>query len=978
MKRVKLVLFDLDGTLTTHKTGAWEAISEYAGECTHTSTSTQTLWQRRNDCFFSPLFLEQTGCLDEFVGLKKQYTEGVLDADTFMDRALGLWKGLPKAEAEAAAERALDLLPGVAELGAALRRCGVAVGLVTGSVEAPTAAAARVLGAADELVVCNKLEADGAGRLTGRADLWDTKDACARMLAARAGVALADTCFVGDSGTDVPAFGVCGHSLAVNAADARVAAAATHTMRGVTDARALLAVLLPRARVVWVRHGHGAHNALADRLGLAAYDEPMRDPGLTPRGRRQALAARRALQARGLWPPDAVYCSPLGRCVETARFICADEASVPAGADSAVSAEAEAAVAECTAEGLALAVEGPFVLDDRLCERRQDACNERCTRAEIVARWGAGAVDVRGLWGDAAPRLPFREPAACVAERVQRFRAELSVRLRPGDVVLVVAHFEALCCAFGHRLGNCDYFVDETPFASRLHPLVRLPEPDTPAATRLADVVASQPARRAAVIAAMAQYPPTGVYDAETPDQWHAFLHTLADMYAEQNKVADEVAASGGVSDGATTETKETKETTDETTEGNSVTTTTITTAMTTTSSSTTNNRNNNTSTHNNLPGDIEDESKQMSRRTESQAFAQREQAHNAERLAPVLALLGCDARTPLALLSRAYHALPCGPLTSALRACRKRVAAVQCAIAQFGDPTSPLSTVFAAGMARKGVPDAEAAQRREAVLAAKHAALDALEAQERALLARLAAGADPAAAAYERVHTALASIVGIWDTATVATGRERAARGAAFEAPDRVELAAQLVLNSLAAKSSGSNTPPKAVRTVCNAPWVDAPGTPPAATTPGVTAGEVDVALVDAADESRVVALVEFKSHFFDVEAGFHQAGPARAHAVPPKTHIGVPGAVPPRTLAVPPATPCFVVTTVPPHPFYLGFPTAMRRWLDRVFDPALPPDAAAREADAVYAHLRSLYAGRQTPREWLAEHGEESCFII
>ena len=40
MKGVRLVLFDLDGTLTTHKTGAWEAISEYAGECMHTHSHT--------------------------------------------------------------------------------------------------------------------------------------------------------------------------------------------------------------------------------------------------------------------------------------------------------------------------------------------------------------------------------------------------------------------------------------------------------------------------------------------------------------------------------------------------------------------------------------------------------------------------------------------------------------------------------------------------------------------------------------------------------------------------------------------------------------------------------------------------------------------------------------------------------------------------------------------------------------------------
>ncbi len=69
-------------------------------------------------------------------------------------------------------------------------------------------------------------------------------------------------------------------------------------------------------RIYLIRHGETAHNR--DGLGLGRADVPLSDHG---RRQAEALGARLANL-----PIDRLYASPLGRCLETARYVAGERA----------------------------------------------------------------------------------------------------------------------------------------------------------------------------------------------------------------------------------------------------------------------------------------------------------------------------------------------------------------------------------------------------------------------------------------------------------------------------------------------------------------------------------------------------------------------------------------------------------------------------------------------------------------------------
>jgi len=81
------------------------------------------------------------------------------------------------------------------------------------------------------------------GRFTGggetRVSLW-SKDQALRGLAEKHGIALEETCFVGDHINDLPAMAICGLSVAANPKDERVAEAADHVIVDFRDLPALV------------------------------------------------------------------------------------------------------------------------------------------------------------------------------------------------------------------------------------------------------------------------------------------------------------------------------------------------------------------------------------------------------------------------------------------------------------------------------------------------------------------------------------------------------------------------------------------------------------------------------------------------------------------------------------------------------------------------------------------------------------------
>ena len=158
----------------------------------------------------------------------------------------------------------------------------------------------------------------------------------------------------------------------------------------------------PVTRFILVRHGQTAMSVAKQYSGHA-------DPELTEFGRKQALAAAQALADT---PVDAIVCSPLKRCQQTAQAIA--RSVRPAGADK------DALEVET--------VEGLIEVDFGLWEGK--------TFAEAHAADG----ELHGQWlEDASVACPGGESLQQVHRRVRKTRQELQEKYA-GKTVVVVSH----------------------------------------------------------------------------------------------------------------------------------------------------------------------------------------------------------------------------------------------------------------------------------------------------------------------------------------------------------------------------------------------------------------------------------------------------------------------------------------------------------------------------------------------------------
>lgn len=178
--------------------------------------------------------------------------------------------------------------------------------------------------------------------------------------------------------------------------------------------------------VVCLRHAQATHN-LGFLLDENAYTDPrFRDAPLTEAGLEQAADAANNLQNEfGTF--DAIFCSPLTRCLQTAAAV--------------------AAVAPA-----------PIFADDRLIEEQGAShwCNERTTIWELRAAFPTvnfdGCDQTFTLWSTTA----VREPADHVVARFNNFWNERVVG-QPGNI-LIVTHHDVLYNRFGHSIRNAGYF----------------------------------------------------------------------------------------------------------------------------------------------------------------------------------------------------------------------------------------------------------------------------------------------------------------------------------------------------------------------------------------------------------------------------------------------------------------------------------------------------------------------------------------
>lgn len=207
---IKLVVFDVDGTLTKHSS-IWWRLHEHFG--------TQDAGKKYYDMYFA-------GEID-------YYEWAHLDAM--------LWKDQPIKEVEEIV-RETALTDGAVEATAELRRRGIHLAILSGGLAVLANEIAGRLGI--EHVLTNRLIVRD-GKITGEVEVlvgWTEKATQVKQIADHFGVSLEETAYVGDGRNDVSAFRVVGLSIALAPERPEVAAAADVVIEK-KDLREILKVL---------------------------------------------------------------------------------------------------------------------------------------------------------------------------------------------------------------------------------------------------------------------------------------------------------------------------------------------------------------------------------------------------------------------------------------------------------------------------------------------------------------------------------------------------------------------------------------------------------------------------------------------------------------------------------------------------------------------------------------------------------------
>ncbi len=196
---IRLVVFDLDGTLTTHNSSWWRLHEHFN---TH----------------------EEGGKYYD------QYFSGTIDYQEWADLDAGLWKGQPVSEVQRIAEET-EIMPGAAETIQALKTRGIRVAILSGGIDIMAERIAERIGV-DYLMV-NKIHHEN-GIITGQVDVkvgWEGKAKEIEQVCKDFNVELSETAFVGDGKNDIAVFPVVALSIAFNPEAEEVAEAASVVVR---------------------------------------------------------------------------------------------------------------------------------------------------------------------------------------------------------------------------------------------------------------------------------------------------------------------------------------------------------------------------------------------------------------------------------------------------------------------------------------------------------------------------------------------------------------------------------------------------------------------------------------------------------------------------------------------------------------------------------------------------------------------------
>jgi broad specificity phosphatase PhoE len=190
----------------------------------------------------------------------------------------------------------------------------------------------------------------------------------------------------------------------------------------------------PPITFVFLRHGEAQHNVAQREVGDIAYeDSQWRDAHLSPRGHQQALAVGEEIAARFGPQFQAIWSSPLSRCIQTALDV-------------------------------QQSIQAPHrVLHDSLleCLGGGHVCNDRMEKVDIVIQYP-------GWQSHFLPNLPpqwgsVRENVESVRMRMKSVLSHLEERYagttRP---ILIVSHHDAIQALFGVSLRNGEFHVHRT------------------------------------------------------------------------------------------------------------------------------------------------------------------------------------------------------------------------------------------------------------------------------------------------------------------------------------------------------------------------------------------------------------------------------------------------------------------------------------------------------------------------------------
>ncbi|MHA2601986.1 MAG: HAD family hydrolase [Candidatus Thorarchaeota archaeon SMTZ1-83] len=196
---IRLVVFDVDGTLTSHSS-IWWRLHEHFG--------TEVEGKRFYD----------------------QYFAGEITYNQWADLDASLWKG-QSVEEVMNVVKATKLVPGATETVARLKDAGIKVAILSGGLDVLAEDVARRTGV--DYVLTNRL-LHSDGKLTGKVETrvgWGEKVQEIRSICNHFNVSLKETAFVGDGRNDLSVFDDVGLSIAFRPEDDEVAKAAMRTVR---------------------------------------------------------------------------------------------------------------------------------------------------------------------------------------------------------------------------------------------------------------------------------------------------------------------------------------------------------------------------------------------------------------------------------------------------------------------------------------------------------------------------------------------------------------------------------------------------------------------------------------------------------------------------------------------------------------------------------------------------------------------------